>query len=172
MLSIQLSISTQFRFIRPIDWTLSGCNGNKGVLHIPQSSTITGAGPSDCLVSKRGNSLGKSYPSAEIRSMYSTVPADWANCCVKVITDSRGTITFTFRLTTLGKAWTLHAFSYGLNSITILIVVSHYCFINSSSSLSWLSIVIYIFIGIVLKSYRRHKSNGFLLVGTHWCVHV
>ena len=28
-----------------------GSNGNEGVLHIPQSSSITGASPSDCLVS-------------------------------------------------------------------------------------------------------------------------
>ena len=47
--------------IWPIDKTLSGAttpgqsepgsNGNEGVLHIPQSSSITGALLSDCLVS-------------------------------------------------------------------------------------------------------------------------
>ena len=47
--------------IRPIDRTLSsittpgqsrlGSNGNEEVLHIPQSSSITGASPSDCLMS-------------------------------------------------------------------------------------------------------------------------
>ena len=62
---------TQFSFIRPIDKTLSsattrglsgpGSDGNKGVLHIPQSSSITGASPSDCLVSYPGHLLGESY---------------------------------------------------------------------------------------------------------------
>ena len=33
-----------------------GSNGNKGVLHIPQSSSITGNSPSDCLVSYLGHS--------------------------------------------------------------------------------------------------------------------
>ena len=57
-----------------------GSNGNKGVLRIPQSSSITGTSPSDCLVSYPGHSLGGgSYPSAEIQSAYSTAPADRAN---------------------------------------------------------------------------------------------
>ena len=34
-----------------------GSNGNKGVLHILQSSSIIGTSPSDCLVSYRGHSL-------------------------------------------------------------------------------------------------------------------
>ena len=55
-----------------------GSNGNKGVLHIPQSSSSTGASPSDCLVSYPGHSLGESYPSVEMQSVYSTAPADWA----------------------------------------------------------------------------------------------
>ena len=56
-----------------------GSNGNEGVLHIPQSLSITGTSPSDCLVSYPGHSLvGRSYTSAEMQSMYSTVPADWA----------------------------------------------------------------------------------------------
>ncbi len=33
--------------------------------------------PSDCLVSYLGHSLGGSYPSAEVQSVYSTAPADW-----------------------------------------------------------------------------------------------
>ena len=32
-------------------------NGNEGVLHISQSSSITGTSPSDCLVSYPGHSL-------------------------------------------------------------------------------------------------------------------
>ena len=55
-----------------------GSDGNKGVLHIPQSSSIAGTSPSDCLVSYPGHSLGGSYPSAEKQSVYSTAPADWA----------------------------------------------------------------------------------------------
>ena len=35
----------------------SGNNGNEGVLHSPQSSSITGASPSDCLVSYPEHSL-------------------------------------------------------------------------------------------------------------------
>ena len=55
-----------------------GSNGNKGVLLIPQSSSSTGTSPSDCLVSYTGHSLGRSYHSAEVQSVYSTAPADWA----------------------------------------------------------------------------------------------
>ena len=69
--AIQLSISTQFSSIGPIDTTLSGTttlrqirpgsDGNKGVLRIPQSFSITGTSLLDGLVS-----LGRgSYPSAE-----------------------------------------------------------------------------------------------------------
>ena len=36
-----------------------GTNGNKGVLRIPQSSSIIGTSSSDCLVSYTGHSLGK-----------------------------------------------------------------------------------------------------------------
>ena len=53
--------------IEPIDRTLSGATiqgrsgpmSNEGVLYIPQSSTITGASPSDCLVSYPGHLLGQ-----------------------------------------------------------------------------------------------------------------
>ena len=37
------------------EWTLG--DGNEGVLHIPQSSSITGTSPSDCLVSYPGLTL-------------------------------------------------------------------------------------------------------------------
>ena len=58
-----------------------GSNGNEGVLRIPQGPSITGTSPSDCLVSYPGHSLGRggSYPSAEVQSVYSTAPANWAN---------------------------------------------------------------------------------------------
>ena len=51
---------------------------NDGVLRIPQSSSITGPSPSDSFVSYPGQSLGKSYSSAEMQSMYSAAPAEWA----------------------------------------------------------------------------------------------
>ena len=67
MQTIQFSISIQFSSIQPIDRALSGANtlgqsepgsdGNEGVFHIPQSSSITGTSPSDCLVSYPGHSL-------------------------------------------------------------------------------------------------------------------
>ena len=49
-----------------------GVMGNEGALCIPQSSSITGTSPSDCLVSYPGHSLGESYPSAEVQLVYST----------------------------------------------------------------------------------------------------
>ena len=58
-----------------------GSNGNEGVPRIPQSSSITGTSPSDCLVSYPGHSCvcgGGSYPSAEKQLVYSTAPVDWA----------------------------------------------------------------------------------------------
>ena len=82
---MQFSISTHFSSFGPIGRTLSGAtapgqsgpgiNGNYGVLCIPQSSSITGTLPSDCLVSYAGHWL-ESYPSAEKQSVYSTAPAD------------------------------------------------------------------------------------------------
>ena len=50
---------------------------NRGTLH-SQSSSITGASPSDCLVSYPGHLLEESYPSAEMQSVYCTAQADWA----------------------------------------------------------------------------------------------
>ena len=62
--------------IWPIDKILSGAttqvqsgpgsDGNERVLRIPQSSSITEASPSDCLVTYTGHSLEKSYPSTEM----------------------------------------------------------------------------------------------------------
>ena len=64
-------------YIWPLDKTLSGAtiqgqsgpgrDGNKGVHYIPQSSCITGASPSYCLVSYPRHLLGESYLSAEIQ---------------------------------------------------------------------------------------------------------
>ena len=55
-----------------------GSDGNEGVLRIPQSSSTAGTSPSDCLVSYPGHSLVGSYSSAEVQSVYSTAPAEWA----------------------------------------------------------------------------------------------
>ena len=81
--------------IWPIDGTLSGAitlgqsgpgsNGNKGVLHIPQSSSITRVSPSDCLVSCPGHSLGEFYPSAEMQSVNSVAPANLANTIISCV---------------------------------------------------------------------------------------
>ena len=88
--TIQFRISTQFNSIWPIVRTLwgattpgqsgPGSDCNEGVLYIPQSYSITGTSPSDCLVSYPGHSLVEwgSYSSAERQSVYSTVLADWA----------------------------------------------------------------------------------------------
>ena len=53
-----------------------GSNGNEGVFRIPQSFSITGASPSDYVVSYPGQSLGESYLSAVMQAVYSTAPAD------------------------------------------------------------------------------------------------
>ena len=79
--TVQFSISTQFSSIWSIDKTLSGATtpdlsgpgskGNKGILCIPQSSSITGASPSDYLVPYPGYWLSESYPFVEMQSVYS-----------------------------------------------------------------------------------------------------
>ena len=75
--------------IWPIDRTLSDgttpghCGprsyGNEEVLCLPQSSSITEASPSNCLVSYPGHSLGKSYPSTDMQWVYSAALADQSN---------------------------------------------------------------------------------------------
>ena len=74
--------------IWPLDRTLSGAStpdqsrrgsdGNEGILLILQSSSITGASPSNCLVSYPGHLLGEeSYLSAEMQLVYSTALIHW-----------------------------------------------------------------------------------------------
>ena len=73
--------------IWPIDRTLPSAtapgqseprnDGNEGVHCKPQSSSISGTTPSNCLVSYPGHLLGESYPFAEMQSVHSTAPADW-----------------------------------------------------------------------------------------------
>ena len=69
-------------YILPVDRNLSdattqgqsgpGSNGSEGVLHITQNSSITEASPL-----YPGHSLGESYSSAKMQSMYSATPVDW-----------------------------------------------------------------------------------------------
>ena len=80
--------NSSFSSIWSIDRTLScattlvkselGSDGNEGAFCIPQSSSITGTSPSDNLVSCPGHSLSGSYSSAEVHTVYSTVPVVWA----------------------------------------------------------------------------------------------
>ena len=82
-------ISTQFSSIWLMDRTLSiastpglsgpGSNCSKGVLHIPENPSISGASPSDCFVSYPSHTLGNTYPSAERHSVYSAAPATRAS---------------------------------------------------------------------------------------------
>ena len=76
--TIQFSTSTLINSIQPIDRTLlsvtntgqsrSGSDSKKRVLRIPQSSNVTRASSSDCLVSYPGHSLGEYNLSAEMQS--------------------------------------------------------------------------------------------------------
>ena len=59
-------------------WEWAWEQWHEEVLHIPQSSSIFGASPSDCLASYPGHSLERSYPSAEIQPMYFIAPANLA----------------------------------------------------------------------------------------------
>ena len=83
----------------PMDRTLSGAtrpgqsgpgsDGNKWALCIPQSSCITGVSASDYFVSYTGHSLGESYSSAQLQSLYSAAVADWATCWGNLTTQQR-----------------------------------------------------------------------------------
>ena len=81
-------MSTQFSSILPIDRTLidatiprqsgPGCDSNENIRRIPQSFSITGTSPSDCLVSYPGHSLWEFCSSAYNHSVCSTAWADKA----------------------------------------------------------------------------------------------
>ena len=96
----ETAVCILFNSIWPRDRTVSGAaipglsgpsnDGNKGVLCIPQSSSITGISPSHCLVSYLGHSLRGSYPSAEMQSVYSAAPADRATEGLEILTDIGG----------------------------------------------------------------------------------
>ena len=53
-------------------------DGNKEVLHIPQISSITETSPSDFFTIIFSTLVGEFYSSAEMQSVYSATPADWA----------------------------------------------------------------------------------------------
>ena len=54
-----------------------GSDGNEGVLHIPQSSSITESSPSDFCMSYPEHPLKVGYsPSKDMQSVYSTGPAN------------------------------------------------------------------------------------------------
>ena len=55
-----------------------GSDSNEVVQRICQSSNITGASPSDYLLSYPGHALRESYLSLEMQSVCSTAPVDWA----------------------------------------------------------------------------------------------
>ena len=55
-----------------------GSDPNERLIHIPEISSITGALQSDYLIAYTRHWLAGSYPSAEMHSVYSTAPADWA----------------------------------------------------------------------------------------------
>ena len=74
-----------------------GSNGNEGLPHIPQGPSITRTSPSNCLVSYPGHSLGGSYPFAEVQSVYSTAPANWASENLARQTSSKDSITMNLR---------------------------------------------------------------------------
>ena len=60
-------------------------DGNKGVLHSHQSSSITGVSSSYCLVSDPGHTFSVGgYPTADLQSEYSTASVDWANTQTEV----------------------------------------------------------------------------------------
>ena len=86
--TIQVIISTQFSSVWPIGRTLSGATTldhvHLGVMAmkrysaIPQTPALLEPHNQICLVSYPEHPLGESYLSAEMRSVYSAAPVDWA----------------------------------------------------------------------------------------------
>ena len=63
------------------------CDGNEGLLNIPESSSITGASTLDSLELYACLSLGDTNPSAEIQSVYSKAAINWAKIYGYLLTD-------------------------------------------------------------------------------------
>ena len=76
-----------------------GSDGKEEVLRIPQNISITGVSPTDSLVSYPGRSLGESYTSTEMKSVYSTTPAGWAKLGSNILS-SESDVNIR-----VGKAW-------------------------------------------------------------------
>ena len=91
--AVQFCISAQFISLCPIERTQSGAkttaqsgprsNGHGGVLRIPQSSSITEASSSDCLVLYTGHSLGNLILLQRSSRCITTAPANWASVCAR-----------------------------------------------------------------------------------------
>ena len=94
--AIQFSISTQFTSIWSIDKiisgaTISGNDGNEGVLRIPQNSSIAGTSPSDCLWSwhsfgggvlpLRRDAVGVFYSPSQQGKRKSNMMIKWIEMC-------------------------------------------------------------------------------------------
>ena len=89
-------------------------NGTEGVVHIPQSSSITGASPSDCLELYLGHSLvgRESYSSADIQLVFSTAQAIWAGNMIILLNKQWNKQTVIFQTIQFSLC---HLFSLNLN---------------------------------------------------------
>ena len=111
--TIPFSISTQFSSIRPINWTLSGATtkghrgpgsgGSKGVLRIPQSSSVTEASPLYCLVSYLGHAFWGGVLLFCREAVYSIAPADCASVRTELINKIIRLKKYTYKV----NSWTL-----------------------------------------------------------------
>ena len=130
--------------IWPRERTLSGATtlgqsrlgnyGNKGILRIPQSSSITGASPSDCLVSYPRYSLMESFLFAEMQPMYSTAPADRASEFREVA-----------MITPSSQSQTI----FQIYSVTIMVWTDAYCMFAAET-------VVFLFFSIITIPFRAH----------------
>ena len=102
-------------------------NVNEGVLSIPQSPSITGTSPSDCLVSYPGHSLrggGNLTPRQRSSQCILRPPADWAKHKVNVKTVLFQIIQFSISTQIKGQNSSISSNSvehkYSLNVKTVL----------------------------------------------------
>ena len=136
-----------------------GSNGNKGVLRIPQSCSITGTSLSDSLESYLGHSLWGSYHSAEMQSVYSTSLADWANMsvcvevykCKCVFFNTHFFQKYCFNLLKLCLDWLIDWF-LNVNSSRVILCVE----VRESRSTY---VHIHLFCGVVSEYFFAHVPN-------------
>ena len=117
--------------IWPIDRTLSdattlgqsgpGSNGNEGVLHILQSTSIIGASPSDCLKLYPGYLFGVGPSPLQKCSQCILQPLP-TELCEILGSKFTSTCTITFRVIPLEKVWISFSPSYELNSTTSVLL--------------------------------------------------